>query len=300
MAGAINANDTSKRYAVVTGGNKGIGFEICRQLLGSGDGVTVVLTARDEQKGKEAVEKLRAFDFSHGDVLFHHLNVTDPSTVSTLFHFVKTNFGRLDILVNNAGVSGLDIDENVLKSSEGGQVHWSKALFHTYELTAECIEINYYGSKRMTEAFLPLLQLSKSPRIVNVSSAEAKLEKIHDEWAKGILNNVESPPEKLDEVVNKYLEDYKNGRLEHTERFRVPSAYSVSKATMNAYARTIAHKYPCLQVNCVNPGYVKTDLTYNSGLITVEEGAQSIVRVALQPEDGPSGVFFDRQEIISF
>nr|GMD74560.1 (+)-neomenthol dehydrogenase-like isoform X2 [Ipomoea batatas] len=288
-----------QRYAVVTGGNKGIGFEICRQL--ACDGVTVVLTARNEQKGIEAVEKLRAFGFSDGDVLFHRLDVSDPSTVSSLFHLVKTNFGRLDILVNNAGVNGLAIDENVLKSSEGGVVaNWFNALIHSYELTAECIQINYYGSKRMSEAFLPLLQLSKSPRIVYVSSAEAKLEKLHDEWAKGILNNVESPPEKLDEVLNKYLEDYKNGRLQHIGRFPIPSAYTVSKATMNAYARTIAHKYPSLQVNCVNPGFVKTDLTYNSGEITVEEGAQSVVGVALQPEDGPSGVFFDRQEIISF
>nr|GMD74562.1 chlorophyllide A oxygenase, chloroplastic-like [Ipomoea batatas] len=228
------------RYAVVTGGNKGMGFEICRQL--ACDGVTVVLTARNEKKGSEAVEKLRAFGFSDGDVLFHHLDVTDPSSVSSLFHFVKTNFGRLDILVNNAGVIGLAMDENVLKS----------------------------------------------------------LQKICDEWAKGILNNIESPPEKLDEVVNKYLEDYKNGCLKYNGKFPIPSAYTVSKATMNAYARTIAHKYPSLQVNCVNPGYVKTDLTFNSGQITAEEGAQSIVRVALQPEDGPSGVFFDRQEIISF
>ncbi|XP_031097626.1 (+)-neomenthol dehydrogenase-like isoform X2 [Ipomoea triloba] len=284
------------RYAVVTGGNKGMGFEICRQL--ACDGVTVVLTARNEKKGSEAVEKLRAFGFSDGDVLFHHLDVTDPSTVSSLFHFVKTNFGRLDILVNNAGVIGLAMDENVLKSLQGA--HWSSALFHNYELTAECIEINYYGSKRMSEAFLPLLQLSKSPRIVNVSSGDAKLEKICDEWAKGILNNVESPPEKLDEVLNKYLEDYKNGCLKYNGKFPIPSAYTVSKATMNAYARTIAHKYPSLQVNCVNPGYVKTDLTFNTGGITAEEGAQSVVRVALQPEDGPSGVFFDRQEIISF
>nr|GMD77896.1 (+)-neomenthol dehydrogenase-like isoform X1 [Ipomoea batatas] len=211
MAGAINATDASKRYAVVTGGNKRIGFEICRQL--ACDGVTVVLTARNEQKGIEAMEKLRAFGFSDSDVLFHHLDVTNPSTVSSLFHFVKTNFGRLDILVNNAGVNGLAMDENVLKSSEGVVANWFNALIHSYELTAEGIQINYYGSKRMSEAFLPLLQLSKSPRIVYVSSAEAKLEKLHDEWAKGILNNVESPPEKLDEVVNKYLESWRTTKM---------------------------------------------------------------------------------------
>lgn len=111
---------------------------------------------------------------------------------------------------------------------------------------------------------------------------------------------MESPPEKLDEVVNQYLEDYKNGCLKDKGWPLFPSAYTVSKAAMNAYARTIAHKYPSLQVNCVNPGYVKTDITNNTGEITAEEGAHSVVRVALQPENAPSGVFFDRQQIISF
>nr|GMC84838.1 (+)-neomenthol dehydrogenase-like isoform X2 [Ipomoea batatas] len=226
MAGAINATDASKRYAVVTGGNKGIGFEICRQL--ACDGVTVVLTARNEQKGAEAVEKLRGLGLSD-NVLFHRLDVTDASTVSSLVHFVNTNFGRLDILVNNAGIIGLVANESALRASLGRLLNLMGAVSQNYELSAECIEINYYGSKRMTEAFLPLLQQSKSPRIVNVTSA----------WSK-------------------------------------------------------------LEVNCVNPGNAKTDLNYNTGKITAKEGAQNIVRVALQPEDGPSGVFFDCKKIVAF
>ncbi|XP_019161032.1 PREDICTED: (+)-neomenthol dehydrogenase-like isoform X2 [Ipomoea nil] len=297
MAGAINATDASKRYAVVTGGNKGIGFEICRQL--ACEGVTVVLTARNEDKGSEAVEKLRGVGISD-NVLFHRLDVTDASTVSSLVHFVNTNFGRLDILVNNAGVIGVVANESALRASVGDLLNLMGAISQNYELAAECIEINYYGSKRMTEAFLPLLQQSKSPRIVNVTSGWSKLENIHNEWAKGVLNNVESPPEKLDEVVNKFLEDYKNGSLKEKGWPSLMSAYVVSKAAMNAYARITAHKYPSLQVNCVNPGYVKTDITYNTGKITAKEGAQSIMRVALQSEDGPSGVFFDCEKIIGF
>nr|GMC84839.1 (+)-neomenthol dehydrogenase-like isoform X2 [Ipomoea batatas] len=258
MAGAINATDTSKRhvkmtyiptmprmhhnslwYAVVTGGNKGIGFEICRQL--ACDGVTVVLTARNEQKGAEAVEKLRGLGLSD-NVLFHRLDVTDASTVSSLVHFVNTNFGRLDILVNNAGVIGLVANESALKTPEN----------------------------------------------------------IPNEWAKGVLNNVESPPEKLDEVVNKFLEDLKNGSSKEKEWPPRMSAYVVSKAAMNAHARITAHKYPSLQVNCVDPGYVKTDINFNTGKITANEGAQNIVRVALQPQDGPSGLFFDCNKIVAF
>nr|GMC90916.1 (+)-neomenthol dehydrogenase-like [Ipomoea batatas] len=265
------------RYAVVTGGNKGIGFEICRQL--ACEGVTVVLTARNEHKGAEAVEKLRGLGLSD-NVLFHRLDVTDASTVSSLVNFVNTNFGRLDILERLLNMMG--------------------TISHNYELSAECIEINYYGSKRMTEAFLPLLQKSKSPRIVYVTSGWSKLENIPNEWAKGVLSNVESPPEKLDEVVNKFLEDLKNGSSKEKEWPPHMSAYIVSKAAMNAYARITAHKYPSLQVNCVDPGYVKTDINFNTGKITANEGAQNIVRVALQPEDGPSGLFFDCNKIVAF
>jgi len=86
----------SARVAVVTGGNKGIGWEVCRQL--AGNGVTVVLTARDEAKGAAAVEKLR--DLGLSDVLFHQLDITDAPSIARIAEFLKTRFGKLDILVS--------------------------------------------------------------------------------------------------------------------------------------------------------------------------------------------------------
>ncbi|XP_038979366.1 salutaridine reductase-like isoform X3 [Phoenix dactylifera] len=97
---------TPKRIAVVTGANKGIGLEICRQL--SSNGVQVLLTARDEERGTAAVEKLRASGAS--DVVFHQLDVTDSVNASSLADFVRNQFGRLDILVNNAGILGTESD----------------------------------------------------------------------------------------------------------------------------------------------------------------------------------------------
>ncbi|XP_028115996.1 (+)-neomenthol dehydrogenase-like [Camellia sinensis] len=87
---------TTKRYAVVTGSNKGIGFEICRQLASKG--IIVVLTARDEKKGFEALEKLKSDGLSD-HVVFCQLDVVDPSSVASLADFIKSKFGRLDILV---------------------------------------------------------------------------------------------------------------------------------------------------------------------------------------------------------
>ena len=84
------------RYAVVTGANKGIGFEICRKL--ASNGIVVVLTGRDEKKGLEAVEKLREFGLSD-HVVFHQLDVADPASIASFADFIKTKYGKLDILV---------------------------------------------------------------------------------------------------------------------------------------------------------------------------------------------------------
>uniref|UniRef100_M4EUT5 3-oxoacyl-[acyl-carrier-protein] reductase n=1 Tax=Brassica campestris TaxID=3711 RepID=M4EUT5_BRACM len=103
------------RVAVVSGSNKGIGFEICRQL--AKNGMTVILTARDEKKGLEAVEKLkRENGFSDQAILFHLLDVSNPDSIASLASFVKTRFGKLDVLVNNAGVGGANVNVDVLKS----------------------------------------------------------------------------------------------------------------------------------------------------------------------------------------
>jgi (+)-neomenthol dehydrogenase len=86
------------RVAVVTGGNKGIGLEVCRQLASRG--VMVILTARDEKKGSEAVEMLRESGLP--DVQFHRLDISDPSSAACLAEFIKEKSGRLDILVSSS------------------------------------------------------------------------------------------------------------------------------------------------------------------------------------------------------
>ncbi|KAK6162387.1 hypothetical protein DH2020_002228 [Rehmannia glutinosa] len=268
------------KYAVVTGANKGIGFEICRQLVSQG--ITVVLTARDEKRGLEAVEKLKGSGVSDS-VIFHQLDVTNLASIASLAECIKSKFGKLDILTG------------------GAKINWSEIMTETYDLAAECIQTNYYGAKRTTQALLPLLQLSDSPRIVNVSSSMGKLKNIPNQWAKEILNDAENlTEERIDEVLNVFLKDFKEGSLEAKGWPQHLSAYIVSKAVMNAYTRILAKTYPGFRINCVCPGYVKTDINYNTGLLTVEEGAESPMRLALLPDDGPSGQFFVKKELSSF
>ncbi|KAI3913320.1 hypothetical protein MKW98_025056 [Papaver atlanticum] len=95
MAETCPNTATKIRCAVVTGGNKGIGFEICKQL--ASNGIMVVLTCRDITKGLEAVEKLK--NSNAKNVVFHRLDLLDSTTMSSLADFIKIHFGTLDILV---------------------------------------------------------------------------------------------------------------------------------------------------------------------------------------------------------
>ncbi|KAK7292623.1 hypothetical protein RJT34_15474 [Clitoria ternatea] len=293
-----------QRYAIVTGANKGIGLEIVRQLASSG--IKVVLTARNEKRGLQALENLKASGLSDL-VLFHQLDVVDAESVATLADFVKSKFGKLDILVNNAAVGGIEIKDSdlfslvIIKRGEVSEDELRKAMTETYELAKECLQINYYGAKRTTEALLPLLLLSDSPKIVNVSSSLGKLEFISNECAKGILSDADRlTEERVDEVLNDFLKDFKEGSLESKGWSKYMSAYSVSKAAMNAYTRIVAKQYPTIWTSGVCPGYVKTDMTSNTGFFTVEEGAASAVRLALLPIGSLSGLFYYRNEPSSF
>ncbi|CAI9765227.1 unnamed protein product [Fraxinus pennsylvanica] len=303
MAQEPSKNTETVKYAVVTGANKGIGFEICKQL--ASHGIMVVLTARDEKRGLEAVEKLKEFGFSD-NIIFHQLNVMDPASINSLAQFIESQFRRLDILVNNAGIEGAIMDGDALRALGAAalqgeaQVKWND-MTQTYDLAVKCLETNYYGAKRTNEALLPLLQQSKSPRIVNVSSSLGKLKSIPSEWAKSVLNDAENlAEESIDHVLNEFLKDFKEGSLEAKGWPLFSSSYIVSKAVMNAYTRILAKKYPHFRINCVSPGFVKTDMTYNTGILTAEEGAEGPVMVALLPDDGPSGLFFERKEVSSF
>ncbi|CAI9101764.1 OLC1v1039173C3 [Oldenlandia corymbosa var. corymbosa] len=310
MAEATKVTTSKRLYAVVTGANKGIGFEVVRQL--ASQGITVVLTARDAKRGLDALQKLKGSGgFPDDLLLFHQLDVIDMSSIASLSDFIRNVFGRLDILVNNAGITGAHIDGDAVKSSfaaaggtEGAQISWDvvkNAMSETYDSTLECLQINYYGAKRVIEAFLPLLQLSQSPRIVNVSSEMGKLKNIPSERAKGLLRDVDSlTEERMDEMLNAFLKDYKEGSLEANGWPLFLSGYTVSKASMNAYTRILAKRHHNFKVNCVCPGFAKTDSNLNSGIYSVEECAERVVRLALQPDDGPSGLFFVHGKLTPF
>ena len=136
--------------ALISGANKGIGYEIARGL--GAKKITVLVGARDEARGLAAAEKLKA---EGADARFVKLDVVSPKTIQEAAKWIEKEFGRLDILVNNAGIG------------EWG----TKPSTISLDKVREVYETNFFGPVALTQAMLPLLKKSKHGRIVNVSSS---------------------------------------------------------------------------------------------------------------------------------
>eukprot|EP01018_Ginkgo_biloba_P038636 Gb_21198 [translate_table: standard] len=297
---------SEETVAVVTGANKGIGFEIVRQL--ASNAIQVVLTARNEERGLSAVNNLKESGLSN--IVFHQLDVQDPMSISVFAEWMKQPYGKIDILVNNAGVGGVSVDIEKLKALKADPTkiidlkeNRGEGFTEDYETAQTCIDINFNGSKRTTEALLPLLKLSdhSGSRIVNMSSSFALLKLIPSEALQQELRDIDNlTEEKLEEFVNRFLEDFREKQLENNGWPLKFSAYRISKAALNAYTRILARRYPNMYVNSVEPGFVRTDMNFNTGVVPVEEGAQVPTMVALLPPGGPSGRYFNLKEIAEF
>lgn len=148
----------SKKVALVTGGNRGIGFELCKQLAVKG--YHVLLASRDSRKGSQAVKKLQDMGL---DVTFLELDVEHVQKIAEVADFVQQAYGRLDVLVNNAGVY---LDEGVYLS-EIKPGYFEKTM-----------QTNLFGPFHLIRAFLPLMKQNNFGRIVNVSSGYGQMDEM--------------------------------------------------------------------------------------------------------------------------
>jgi NAD(P)-dependent dehydrogenase (short-subunit alcohol dehydrogenase family) len=144
-----------KKIALVTGANRGIGFETCRQL--GQLGITVLLSARDSRKGEVATKQLTDNGL---DVIFYQLDVSDKSHIKRIANEIEQQFGRLDILVNNAAT---------LYDT------WQNTINADLDLVNEALTINLYGPWLLCQTFIPMMKKNWYGRIVNVSSGAGSL-----------------------------------------------------------------------------------------------------------------------------
>ncbi|MFO7616306.1 MAG: SDR family oxidoreductase [Bacteroidales bacterium] len=264
------------KTALVTGGNRGIGLEICRQL--DGLGFQVILGSRDLGKGLRAARGLSP------NVIVRQLDVTDEKSMQRLFDFVQSGAGQLDVLINNAGL-GTDSGGGALPGIRRGvQKHFnglyqmvkkSKPLLEKAGVTfsnggastvpleqvRHTMETNLFGPWRMAQLFIPLLLGSDSGRIVNISSGMGQLTNLSGD----------SP------------------------------AYRMSKSSLNILTLLLARELAgtSIRVNSMCPGWVRTDMGGPDAPRSVEEGADTAVWLATAKEI-PSGRFFKDRNVIDW
>jgi NAD(P)-dependent dehydrogenase (short-subunit alcohol dehydrogenase family) len=226
---------TQTPVSLITGANKGIGLETVRRLTAAGH--RVFLGARDPDRGRAAAESVGA--------VFVQLDVTSEKSVGRAAELVEQEDGRLDVLVNNAGITGPVRDVHEYDGDAIAAVLWT----------------NVVGYVRVIHAFLPLLERSSDPRVINVSSGLGSFGLAHDE------SRIES---------------------------RAPSPlYAAAKSAVNMLTVRYAQLLPGIRINAADPGLTATDLSRGQGH-SVKDGTDAIVAFALGGPDTPTGAYRDR------
>ena len=237
-------SELAGRTALVTGATRGIGYEVARRLVEAGQ--TVYLGARDLRRGVEASAEVGATP-----VL---LDSTDGASIAAAVDRLRNEVGALDVLVNNAGIAG---DQRPPAEA-------------TLDDLRRVFETNVFGAAAVLTAFTPLLEASRAPVVVNVSSAVGSL-------------TLNAGPDARWSML----------------------AYPMSKAALNMLTIQYARAFPRWRVNSASPGPTATDfVSPREGLPTVEqlraagvavntvqEGAEIIVRMATSGPEGPTGTF---------
>jgi len=273
------------KFVVVTGANKGIGLAIARGLLR--DGFFVFLGSRDLGRGESAIKTLDGGLESRAQAL--QLDVESDKSVSSAVEAVKEKLGaggKLYGLVNNAGVAG-GLFENAPAA----------------EAFQSCVGINFGGTRRVTAAFLPLLDSSEG-RVVNVSSAAGpNYVSRCDAEKQTLLCKKEITMAELDRVVDENMKIARDGGGDAFGAAGWDSnAYGLSKALVNAYTQLLAREHSALKINACTPGFIATDLTESYvkssgksakelGMKTPDEGAKVVLHL-LQSELTGNGRFY--------
>lgn len=226
-----------ERITLITGGNKGLGFETAKTLKEFGQ--KVYIGSRNEERGRKAAEEL--------GVEFVQLDVTDDTSVQSAYQTIVDKEGRLDVLINNAGISG----------------GFRKPADFTIEQVQNVYNTNVFGIVRMMHTFVPLLEKSEQPVVVNVSSGLGSF---------GMVTNPETQESKVNSL-----------------------AYCSSKSAVTMLTLQYAKGLPYMQINAADPGSTNTDLVgdFSNNSKPASECIKPIVELATIDKNGPTGTFID-------
>jgi NAD(P)-dependent dehydrogenase (short-subunit alcohol dehydrogenase family) len=239
-----------KNVALVTGANQGIGLQIAKDLVGHG--LTVLVGARDFEKGKVAAADIGP------NAHPIQLDVTDKASIAAAASRIRDEFGRLDVLIQNAAISNAGRPEGM---SVEEYAQSTRASNVSLDVMRTVWETNVFGVLMVYQAMLPLLRETPNARIVNVSSGV------------GSLNRNSDPSFPYRTIFGPVY----------------PASKTALNAITLAMAIELEHEG--IRVCAVSPGFTKTNLNNYQGTETVEEGAREAVRVALLGPGSPTGTF---------
>eukprot|EP00918_Siedleckia_nematoides_P060920 GHVU01132985.1.p1 GENE.GHVU01132985.1~~GHVU01132985.1.p1 ORF type:complete len:290 (-),score=60.25 GHVU01132985.1:396-1235(-) len=269
-----------KKVALVTGGNKGIGYETVRALCKKLPDWVVILTARNSQAGEEAVKKLAKENLKATHL---QLDITKQESVEALRDQLKSTYGGLDILVNNAGFAFKQA------ATEG-----------VAEQADVTVGVNYYGTARACKLLFPLLR--SGARVVNVASSVATMPATNAAmWKKLGQRDFVKDPSVIEALAREYLESTTSPS--HASNGWPTTTYGASKFLVLMLSEHLAltkkpdaHDY---LVNACCPGWCRTDMAGDQATRSAEEGADTLVYLAtLPPDNGLNGKFVrDREEV---
>ncbi|MGX0660984.1 NAD(P)-dependent dehydrogenase (short-subunit alcohol dehydrogenase family) [Staphylococcus lugdunensis] len=226
-----------ERIVLITGGNKGLGFETAKVLQQKG--YNVYIGSRDAERGRQAADEL--------GVKYVQLDVTDDISIQQAYLQIQDREGHLDILINNAGISG----------------GFKKPADLTVNDVQQVYNTNVFGIVRMMHTFIPLLEKSEQPVVVNVSSGLGSF---------GMVTNPNTQESKVNSL-----------------------AYCSSKSAVTMITLQYAKSLPHIQINAADPGSTNTDLVgdFSNNAKPASEGIIPIVKLATIDKDGPTGTFID-------
>jgi carbonyl reductase 1 len=258
-----------KRHALVTGANRGLGYEVCRQL--ARNGFNVILTSRDAREGQSAVRRLGGEGLP---VEYRRLDVIDRPCIAGLVADLAAGGTQIDVLVNNAAVSLSGFNAEVARMT---------------------LAVNFFGAMHVTDALAD--RIVDGGSVIMVSSGMGELSGLLSASLRAEFEDGKLTREKLVGLMHRFIDDVAAGR--HEAAGWPSSAYRVSKVGLNALTRILARD-PVLRrirVNSTSPGWVRTRMGGASVTSTVETGAASIVWPALADRFATGGFYRDGRQI---
>uniref|UniRef100_A0AAF5I0H1 Uncharacterized protein n=2 Tax=Strongyloides stercoralis TaxID=6248 RepID=A0AAF5I0H1_STRER len=266
---------------IITGANKGIGYGIVRNLLKLVKDSTIFLTARNEERGLEAMDGVLKEVGTMKDpsvhLKFHQLDITDEGSCLKFKNYLESEKYKIDVLINNAGFAfNIDATESALVQAKS------------------TIGINYYGTKMVSKYLIPLIK--DGGRIVNICSMCGQMGGYYSKDKIDLFKSNTYTEKDIDDFVERYIDSCEPD-VRATKGYPC-SSYRVSKAAEIALTLLYARQLKDRNIRAIAccPGYVATDMTNYKGPLTIDEGTVTPLFCALN-DDAPSGEFIQHCKV---